>query len=123
MDQIHKQALSNKTIVIMGRISSPTIFAAYLTRIFSSSDIKQIRAKEKKMGATHAAQTLLSLLEKRGPRAFGIFIEALRHSDNNMSDLADELEDEVRILQGRTGKNRISLLPHLLTCNSQIALE
>lgn len=113
MDQFHKQALSNKTTVIMGRISSPTVFAAYLNRIFSASDIEQIKAKENQLGATHATQTLLSLLEKRGPKAFGIFMEALRHSDNKMWDLADELEDEVRIQQGKTGKT-ISML--CLTC-------
>lgn len=104
MDQIHRQVLANKTTIIMNRISSPTVFAAYLKRIFSSSDIEEIKAKENQMGAIHGAQTLLSLLEKRGPKAFGFFLEALRNHDNNMSDLADELENEESRLQGKTGK-------------------
>ena len=113
MDQIHRQVLASMTTVIMGRISSPTVFAAYLKRIFSLSDIEEIKAKETQMGAIQGAQTLLSLLEKRGPKAFALFKDALRDPGNNMADLADELEVEEGKLRGKTGKKPFSRLPHM----------
>ena len=115
MDPIHRQVLANMTTVIMNRISSPTVFAAYLKRIFSPSDIEEIKAKEIQMGAIQGAQTLLSLLEKRGPKAFVLFKDALRNPGNNMADLADELEAEEGRLRGKTGKTTFSLFLYLQT--------
>ena len=114
MDQIHKQVLANMTTIIMNRISSPTVFAAYLRTIFVSSDMEEIKAKEAQMGAIQGAQTLLSLLEKRGPKAFAMFKDALRNPGNNMADLADELEAEEERLRGKTGKKPFSIC---LTCD------
>lgn len=66
--------------------------------------MEEIRARENTHGATHGTQSMLSLLEKRGPKAFGLFITALRDPGNQMDDLAEELMEEERKLRGRTGE-------------------
>ena len=104
MDPIHRRVLANKTTRIMNRITSPSVFSAHLSPIFSSSDMEEIRARENTHGATHGTQTMLSLLEKRGPKAFGLFMTALEDPGNPMGDLADELKEEERKLRGRTGE-------------------
>ena len=104
MDPVHRRVLANKTTRIMNRITSPTVFSAYLSPIFTSSDMEEIRAGENTHGATHGTQTMLSLLEKRGPKAFDLFMTALEDPGNQMGDLADELKEEDRKLRGRTGK-------------------
>ncbi|KAJ7391075.1 hypothetical protein OS493_020095 [Desmophyllum pertusum] len=112
MDPIHRRVLANKTTTIMGRIS-PTVFSVYLKQIFSTSDMEGIAAKETQMGATHGTQTMLSLLEKRGPTAFPLFITALREYEIKLYDLADELEAEERKLRGGTAEAPIQRAQNL----------
>lgn len=103
MDKIHREVLGKMTYKIMGRISNPKIFSSHLREIFSTSDIEEIGAKENQKGCTSGTQTMLSILEKRGPKAYELFISALRYPDIKLSDLADELEEEERKLRGKTG--------------------
>lgn len=105
MDDIHRQVLANMTSKIMGRISSPKVFSGHLRELFSIADVEEIGAKEALKGPTQGTQTMLSLLEKRGPKAFRLFVDTLRKRDFLLSDLADELEDEERRLRGKTGKS------------------
>ena len=105
MDKIHREVLGKNTIKIMGRISSPIVFSGHLREIFSAADVEEIAAKETQKGATHGTQTMLSILEKRGPKAYGLFINVLRHPDILLGDLADELEDEENKLRGTTGSS------------------
>ena len=104
MDEIHKKVLSNKTVVIMQRITNPVVLSAYLATVFTLSDREEIDAKDRQSGSTVATQHLIHLLEKRGPRAFPEFIKVL--NDNSMirqEDLALELENEERRLRGQSG--------------------
>lgn len=103
MDKIHKDVLAKMTYKIMGRISNPRIFSEYLREIFSTADIEEIGAKENQKGPTSGTQTMLSILEKRGPKAYGLFILVLRNPEIKLSDLADQLEEEERKLRGKTG--------------------
>ena len=80
------------------------------------SDVEEIGAKEAQKGSTSATQTMLSILEKRGPKAYGLFLEVLRRTDIMLPDLADELEEEERKLRGKTGKSP-SFLLCLITLN------
>lgn len=103
MDKIHREMLGKMTSKIMGRISSPRVFSGHLREIFSAADVEEIAAREAQMGPTHGTQTMLSLLEKRGPKAYGLFLKVLQDPQNCLEDLADELENEERKLRGKTG--------------------
>ena len=116
MEKIHREVLGKMTSQIMGRISNPRIFSGHLREIFSMSDVEEIGAKEAQKGSTSATQTMLSILEKRGPKAYGLFLEVLRRTDIMLPDLADELEEEERKLRGKTGKSP-SFLLCLITLN------
>lgn len=107
MDPIHKKVLAHKTSVIMKRISSPTTLSAHLKTIFSTVDLEEIETKTTQRGATTGTQTLLSLLEKRGPNAYSLFLKALRDPDINQEDLADELEQEDGKLRGKAGELKV----------------
>ncbi|CAH3190555.1 unnamed protein product, partial [Porites evermanni] len=104
MDPIHKKVLANKTSEIMKSISSPVNLSGYLKSIFSTGDLEEIEAKTTQRGATTGTQTLLSLLEKRGPKAYSLFIKALRDPGIKNEYLADELEKEDRKLRGKEGE-------------------
>ncbi|KAM7439394.1 hypothetical protein ABFA07_011269 [Porites harrisoni] len=79
MDPIHKKVLANKTSEIMKRVSHPEMLAAgHLKTIFSAADAEEIEAKATQRGATAGTQTLLSILEKRGAKAYSLFLHALR---------------------------------------------
>ena len=104
MDPIHKKVLANKTSEIMKRISNPVVLSAHLKTIFSAVDMEEIMAKTFHHGATTGTRTMLSTLEKRGPKAFTLFIEALRHPAISNADLADDLEQEERKLRGEAGE-------------------
>ena len=104
MDPIHKKVLANKTSELMKRISNPLVLSAHLKTIFSFGDLEEIEAKTSQRGATTGTQTMLSLLPKRGPRAFTLFIHALRDPAISCADLADDLEQEERKLRGEAGK-------------------
>lgn len=108
MDKIHREVLGKMTFKIMGRISSPRVFSGHLREIFSPADVEEIAAKEAQKGAIHGTQTMLSILEKRGPKAYGLFVEVLRSPDIRLDDLADELEDEESKLRGKTGISSVS---------------
>ena len=86
MDPIHKKVVANKTSEIMKRISNPVVLSTHLKTIFSTADLEEIEAKTSQRGATTGTQTLLSLLEKRGPKAFALFIEALLDPAINNAD-------------------------------------
>ena len=103
MDRIHKKVLSNKTAVIMQRISNPYILSGYLSNIFTVSDKEEIEAKYRQSGSTVATQHLIHLLEKRGPRTFPQFIEVLKSDAMKEEDLAMELENEERRLREQRG--------------------
>ena len=103
MDQIHREVLGKNSVKVMGRISSPKVFSSYLREIFSVADVEEIAAKEAQKGPTYGTQTMLSILEKRGPKAYGLFINVLRDPEILLGDLADELEDEENKLRGTTG--------------------
>ena len=62
-----------------------------------------IGAKEDQKGATYGTQTMLSILEKRGPKAYGLFVKVLRNPEDRLDDLADEIEAEERKLRGKPG--------------------
>ena len=109
MDPIHKKVLANKTSEIMKRVSNPGVLLAHLKTIFSPADTEEIEAKTSNRGPTAGTQTLLSILEKRGAKAFLLFLHALRE-DNN-AELAEELEEEERKLRGKAGE----LLMHMKT--------
>lgn len=102
MDKIHREMLGKMTSKIMGRISSPRVFSGHLREIFSAADVEEIAAREAQMGPTHGTQTMLSLLEKRGPKAYGLFLKVLQDPNNFVEDLADELENEEWKLRGKT---------------------
>ena len=105
MDPTHKKVLANKTSEIMKRVSQPDLLASgHLKTIFSTGDVEEIVAKTTQRGATTGTQTLLSLLEKRGPKAYSQFLTALRDPGIKNDDLADELEQEERRLQGKEGE-------------------
>lgn len=104
MDPIHKKVLANKTSEIMKSISSPITLSGYLKSIFSTADVEEIETKTTQRGATTGTQTLLSLLEKRGPKAYSLFIKALRDPGIKNDYLADELEKEDRKLRGKAGE-------------------
>ena len=105
MDPTHKKVLANKTSEIMKRVSQPDLLAAgHLKPIFSAGDVEEIVAKTTQRGATTGTQTLLSLLEKRGPNAYSLFLNALRDPDLKNDDLANELEQEDRKLRGKAGE-------------------
>ncbi|CAH3023725.1 unnamed protein product [Porites evermanni] len=99
MDPIHKKVLANKTSDIMKRVSNPGILVAHLKTIFSPADTEEIEAKTSNRGPTAGTQTLLSILEKRGAKAFLLFLYALREEKNE--ELAEELEEEERNLRGK----------------------
>ena len=103
MDQIHKKVLSNKTVVIMQRITNPYVLSGCLSTVFTASDKEEIEAKYRQLGPTVAAQHLVHLLEKRGPRAFPEFIKVLKDNAIRHEDLALELENEERRLRGQSG--------------------
>jgi len=103
MDKIHKEVLGKLTFKIMRRISNPRLFAVHLTEIFSTSDLEEIAAKETQKGPIQGAQTMLSILEKRGPKAYGLFVDVLENSEFHLQDLAVELKNEERKLRGKTG--------------------
>lgn len=67
MDPIHRKVLANKTSQIVTRISNPVVLSAHLRAIFSTADLEEIKLKTLQRGATTGTQTMLSLLEKRGP--------------------------------------------------------
>ncbi|XP_074623394.1 uncharacterized protein LOC141881499 [Acropora palmata] len=113
MDQIHKKVLSNKTVVIMQRITNPYLLSGYLSKVFTPSDREEIEAKNNQSGATVATQHLIHLLEKRGPRAFPEFIKALNDNDINNEDLALELQNEERRLRGQSDMKRARSIPPL----------
>ena len=102
MDPIHKEVLANMTSEIMERISNPLLLSAHLRVIFSIADLEEIEAKTLQCGVTAGTQTMLSLLKKRGPKAFALFIHALLDLGN--ADLADDLEQEERKLRGEAGE-------------------
>ena len=109
MDPIHKKVLANKTSEIMKRVSNPGMLVAHLKTIFSPADAEEIEAKASNRGPTAGTQTLLSILEKRGAKAFLLFLHALREEKNE--ELAEELEEEERKLRGKAGE----LLMHMKT--------
>ena len=104
MDVIHKKVLASKTTVIMNSITSPTRIAAQLGTVFCPSDKEEIKATENRLGSIHASQTLLSLLEKRGPKAFDKFLTVLKNPDNLLTHLADDILDAERELRGEQGQ-------------------
>ena len=104
MDPIHKKVLASKTSEIMKRISNPVILSVRLKKIFSTGDLEEIEAKTSQRGATTGTQTMLSLLEKRGQKAFTLFIHALLDPAISCADLADDLEQEERKLRGEAGE-------------------
>ncbi|KAK2562179.1 hypothetical protein P5673_014953 [Acropora cervicornis] len=106
MDQIHKKVLSNKTVVIMQRITNPYVLSGYLSKVFTALDKEEIEAKYKQSGATVATQHLIHLLEKRGPRAFPEFIKVLNDNTVRYEDLAFELQNEERRLRGQSDMKR-----------------
>ena len=103
MDEIHKEVLSNKTVVIMQRITNPVVLSAYLATVFTLSDREEIDEKARQSGPTVAVQHLIHLLEKRGPTAFPEFIKVLNDNAIRHEDLALELENEERRLRGQSG--------------------
>ena len=109
MDKIHREVLAKKTTDIMGRISNPKVFSGHLREIFSSADVEEIEAKENQKGAIYGTQTMLSILEKRGPKAYGLFVTALRNPELTFDDLADELEAEESKLRGKPGISFVNL--------------
>ncbi|XP_068750368.1 uncharacterized protein [Montipora capricornis] len=109
MDSLHKKVLCNKTSAIMLRISNPSVLAAFLSRIFTSSDKEEIAARQTNNGPTVATQALIHLLEKRGPNAFQGFIDALKDDAFKHNDLAEELENEERRLSGQDMRRSQSL--------------
>ena len=104
MDPIHKKVLAKKTSVIMERVSNPVVLSGYLSTLFNNSDKEEIAASCNRLGATMGTQTLLSLLEKRGKKAYPLFIEVLKNSELKQEDLAMELENEERRLRGQAGE-------------------
>ena len=104
MDPIHKKVLASKTSEIMKRISNPVILSAHLETIFTTGDLEEIELKTSQRGATTGTQTMLSLLEKRGPKAFTLFIHALLDPAISCADLADDLEQEERKVRGEAGE-------------------
>lgn len=100
MDAIHKKVLASKTTIIMNSITSPTLIAAQLSSVFCPSDKEEIKATENRLGSIHASQTLLSLLEKRGPKAFDKFLTVLNNPDNHLTHIADDLLKAERELRG-----------------------
>lgn len=104
MDPIHKKVLANKTSEIMKRISNPVVLSAHLKTIFSTGDLEEIEAKTSQCGAIAGTPTMLSLLEKRGPKAFTLFVHALLDPTISCADLADDLEQEERKLRGEAGE-------------------
>ena len=104
MDPIHKKVLANKTFEIMKRISNPVVLSAHLRPIFSTADWEEIKSKTSQHGATTGTQTMLSLLEKRGPKAFALFVQALLDPDISNAHLANDLKQEERKLRGEAGE-------------------
>ena len=106
MDPIHKKVLANKTSEIMKRISNPVVLShAHFKKIFSTGDLEEIEEKTLQHGVTAGTQSMLSLLKKRGSKAFALFIQALLDpAISNNADLADDLEQEERKLRGETGE-------------------
>ena len=104
MDVIHRKVLAIKTTVIMNSITRPTLIALQLGSVFCLSDKEVIHATEIRLGSIHASQTLLSLLEKRGPKAFDKFLTVLKHPVNGLTHLADELLEAERELRGEQGQ-------------------
>ena len=102
MDPIHKEVLTNMTSEIVERISHPLLLFAHLRVILSFADLEEIEAKTLQHGVTVGTQTILSILKKRGPKAFSLFIHALLDLGN--ADLADNLEQEERKLRGVAGE-------------------
>ena len=98
------QLLAIKTTVIMNSITSPTLIALQLSSVFCPSDKEEIKATEIRLGSIHASQTLLSLLEKRGPKAFDKFLTVLKNPDNRLTHLADDLLEAERELRGEQGQ-------------------
>ena len=104
MDPVHRKVLANKSSEIMKRISNPVVLSAHLKTIFTPADLEEIEWKTLQGGATTGTQTMLSLLEKRGPKAFTVFIYALLDPAISCADLADDLEQEERKLRGKAGE-------------------
>ena len=104
MDPVHRKVLANKSSEIMKRISNPVVLSAHLKTIFTPADVEEIEWKTLQGGATTGTQTMLSLLEKRGPKAFTVFIYALLDPAISCADLADDLEQEERKLRGEAGE-------------------
>ena len=123
MDKIHREVLAKTTTSIMGRIANPRVFSGYLREIFCTADIEEIAAKEDQKGATYATQTMLSLLEKRGPNAYGLFVKVLRNPDLRLDDLADELETEERKLRGRPGISSVNLITFFTITVENLAIS
>ena len=53
---------------------------------------------------------MLSILEKRRPKAYGLFVKVLRNEEGRLDDLADELEAEERKLRGKPGISSVNLI-------------
>jgi len=104
MDPVHRKVLENKSSEIMKRISNPVVLSAHFKTIFSPADLEEIEWKTLQRGATTGTQTMLSLLEKRGPRAFTLFIHALLDPDISNAHLAHDLLQEERKLRGKAGE-------------------
>ena len=104
MDPIHRKVLANKTSEIMEQISNPVVLSSHLKTIFSAADLEEIVAKTLHRGATTGTQTMLSLLERRGPKAFTLFIQALLDPAISNAHLADDLVQEERKLRGEAGE-------------------
>lgn len=102
MDPIHKEVLTNMTSEIVERISHPLLLFAHLRVILSITDLEEIEAETLQRGVTAGTQTILSILKKRGSKAFALFIHALLDLGN--ADLADDLEQEERKLRGEAGE-------------------
>ena len=69
-----------------------------------TADREEIKSKTSQHGATTGTQTMLSLLEKRGPKAFALFIQALLDPDISNAHLANDLKQEERKLRGEAGE-------------------
>ena len=101
MNEIHRQVLANKTKEIVETLSQPRDMAdVSLRTLLSESDRQAISRETDRHGTLRASQLLVSTLEKRGLKAFSMFVDALRSETHKHWELADELEREVERLGG-----------------------
>ncbi|MEE4248134.1 MAG: hypothetical protein V2I33_22305 [Kangiellaceae bacterium] len=107
MDESHRTLLKDNTDTLVKDIDPKDLYPHLLQHLesFSQDDVERINAETTRRDR---AMMLLSILPRKGPDAFGVFVEALSKKQPHLHKLLMEQDAESCVVSAETSARELS---------------